>query len=114
MTINYKKYLKTDCWEKKKNTTKHWHGNKCRICRNKKIDIHHKTYKNLSQENVQFDLIPMCRFHHFQIHKYSKENNVSIYEATEKYIKLNSRKPKKKRKKQWKDLTNFEKLKILS
>jgi len=105
MFIDYKKYLKSDAWFKKREQVKYWHGKRCYVCNAKKIDIHHKTYKELGNENQKYHLIPLCRKCHFKIHNICKEQKVNIYTATEQFIKQNKVKPKKRN---WKNMTRFD------
>ena|SRR3990167_3448751 len=108
--MKYTNYLKTNTWKKQKNKAKYWHGKKCLVCGVKRIDIHHKTYKNgLGNENPKYHLIPLCRLHHFTIHDIVKRDKISIYQATEQFIKTN----KIKKQKTWKNMTPFKREKFL-
>ncbi len=100
--MNYKRYLKSETWNKKKKQTKYWHGKRCSICKHKKIDIHHKTYTRIGNEDVKTDLIPLCRYHHYLVHEYAKEKSISIYKATQLFLS------KRPRKKTWKEMTPYE------
>jgi len=103
--MNYRKYLKSDGWLRKRRQVKYWHGKKCHVCNSNKVDIHHKTYKDLGNEDQKTQLIPLCRNCHFKIHNLSIENKINIYQATEQFIKQNKVKPKKRN---WKKMTPFE------
>jgi len=101
----YREFLKSETWKKKKRQAKYWHGNRCAICRSKKIHIHHKTYKNgWGNEDQKYHLIPLCKTHHTEVHLFAKQNNMNIYHATEKMIKL--KKPKEKQ--IWKTMSPFQ------
>lgn len=104
--MNYREYLLSPSWKRKKNQVKYWHGNRCHICNKRHVDIHHKTYKDIGNENQKFHLIPLCRFHHEQVHIFCRKEQLDYWHGTEKYIKLHSKKKKKKRK--WNNMTPFE------
>ena len=110
MFIDYKKYIKSNSWFRKRNQAKYWHGKRCYVCNAKKVDIHHKTYKDLGNEDQKNQLIPLCRKCHFKIHNICKEQNINIYQATEQFIKMNKKKSKKRN---WKNMTPFEREKFL-
>lgn len=101
----YREYLKSKRWIKKKRQTKYWHGNRCAVCNSKKVDIHHKTYScGLGNELPKKQLIPLCRFHHGEVHKYAIISKLSLHKATDKYIRENT----KKTKMIWKNMTPFQ------
>jgi hypothetical protein len=102
--MNYTQYLQSNKWTKKKNQVFGLHLRRCAICKKKNVDVHHKTYKDLGSENQEYHLIPLCRFHHFEIHNYSKENKINLYQATEQYIK----KHKIKEERKWNNMTPLE------
>lgn len=82
----YPKYLKTRHWKQKRIeffNSKYSTGH-CVFCKNKKVQLHHKTYKNIGNEKLK-DLVEVCRRHHKAIH----ENG----------LKLSKRKKRKKKKK---------------
>jgi len=107
--MEYREYLKTDKWKKQKKKCFSLNLKRCVVCRKKVVDVHHKTYKRIFKENVETDLIPLCRFHHFEIHKFAKEKKISIYQATEQILK----KYKWKRKKKWDEMTPLERKRLL-
>jgi hypothetical protein len=39
----------------------------CVVCRDKNVDLHHRTYARLGEEHLD-DLVPLCRTHHDQLH----------------------------------------------
>ncbi len=104
LKMEYKEYLKSPEWRKKRNQVKYWHGKKCHVCLKKFKDIHHKTYKNLGNENQKIDLIPLCRICHEKVHIFCKENNFDIWKGTEIYVSEN----KKRKPFTWKHMTVFE------
>lgn len=40
---------------------------KCVVCKDPNVDLHHRTYARLGEERLT-DLIPLCRHHHDQLH----------------------------------------------
>lgn len=107
--MNYKEYLKTENWQKKRRKVFALHSKRCAVCRKKKAtNVHHKSYKRLGDETKR-DLIPLCQFHHNEIHKFANQQKINIWQATEQYIKKYRKKPKKK----WSYLTPFEREKYL-
>ncbi len=108
----YLEYLQSNKWRRKRNQCKANHGTKCLVCWKRFKDIHHKTYKDLENENAEHHLIPLCRQCHYKVHNYCKKNNVNIYQGTEQYIKKFSIRPVEGKRK-WKDLTPIEKRNLL-
>src|SRR3990167_3471483 len=99
--MDYKKYLTTEKWGKTRHKVFCQHSKRCAVCRKGKVDVHHKTYKRLCEENVEIDLVPLCRFQHFEIHNFAKLNKIPIYQATEQYIK----KHKQRKKLTWNEMS---------
>lgn len=53
------------------------------VCGTKKrLQVHHKTYKRIYNENLERDLITLCRFHHQLVHLKADEWNIDIWHAT--------------------------------
>ena len=103
--MEYKQYLTTEKWAKTKSKVFNLQSKRCAVCRKGVVDVHHKTYKRIFSENVEIDLVPLCRFHHFEIHKFAKEKKIPIFQATNQYIK----KHKQKRKNlSWKTMSPLE------
>lgn len=69
--MNYKKYLHSRHWK----TTKfllYSTKKRCSLCRSKKnLNIHHKTYSRLGNENPS-DLILLCQECHYLYHEYAR------------------------------------------
>lgn len=69
--MSYKNYLHSTHWK----TTKfllYSTKRRCSLCRSKKnLNIHHKTYRRLGNENPN-DLIVLCQECHYIYHKYAK------------------------------------------
>ncbi|WP_131867054.1 HNH endonuclease signature motif containing protein [Bradyrhizobium sp. Y-H1] len=102
--MDYKAYLKSAAWKKKRNAAKYWHSKRCAICGKARTDIHHKTYKALGDEDAKLHLVPLCRTHHFALHDYAKANGLNIWEASLRYIAVNAR----RRPRKWKYMTPHE------
>ena len=96
---DYYDYIRSPMWiEKKKQyySSKMYktlrRGNKtwccyCCLTTDKRLDLHHRTYKRLGEENIAVDLVPVCRECHDKIHDYFKNNPVSLWTATKKFKK---------------------------
>ena len=83
----YEEYIHSDKWALKKKEACRIHGRNCFKCGTGKfIHIHHKTYKRLFNENVQIDLIPLCRSCHKRLHKLQRKGDLNLWAATEKFI----------------------------
>ena len=76
MSSKYKKYLNSDSWKELKIDLLVSRGCKCEKCgKNQKpqyLQVHHKTYKNIFQENPE-DLILVCGKCHMKEHGLIKE-----------------------------------------
>ena len=92
--MNYYDYIKSEKWQQKRkeyyssNLYKNLKGSGkwncyCCECNNKPLDLHHRTYKRLGNENISIDLIPVCRNCHDKIHKLEK-GGIQLWEATKK------------------------------
>ena len=56
----YLAYLKSYDWQRKRQQVFRFYGEECVICGSRdRLEVHHKTYVRLGQENVT-DLIPLC------------------------------------------------------
>jgi len=65
---SYFEYLKSDRWVE---TKTRYRGaglpQSCLVCRDPHVDLHHKTYQRLGNEQLT-DLVALCRLHHDQLH----------------------------------------------
>jgi hypothetical protein len=110
----YYDYIRSDLWKEKK---KQYYSSKlyktlrqnnkgwvCYCCGvdNRPLDLHHRTYKRLGEENIAVDLVPVCRECHDKIHHYHKNNAVSLWTATKK-IRVGPKKNKVVKKKKTKE-----------
>lgn len=63
----YAEYLKSDHWKTTRRLALEHYGNKCDECgTTEKLEVHHKTYKNIGKENLS-DLRILCRKHHEEV-----------------------------------------------
>jgi hypothetical protein len=104
---DYYEYIKSEKWQE---TRKRYYNSKlyktfkskkkgwnCYCCSASDVplDLHHRSYKRLGEENIAIDLVTVCRECHEKIHHLMKESNVSLWKATKK---IKSRHTKKQRK----------------
>ena len=72
----YKKYMKSDKWQKKKQ--ERINIDKCCVMCQRPLDkirslqVHHITYQRLGDEDVLNDLVTLCGSCHKKIHNYYK------------------------------------------
>ena len=71
-TDEYKKYMKSEKWQDKKQQRIEIDG-MCCMCHRpldkiKSVQVHHITYKNLGNENVLTDICTLCGSCHKKIH----------------------------------------------
>jgi hypothetical protein len=59
----YEIYLKSPYWKAKRKEIVKLQGGICNKCDNYISDVHHKTYKNIGNENLE-DLEGLCRYCH--------------------------------------------------
>lgn len=106
----YRKYLKSTKWKKKRAQALDYHGAECACCGStNNIHIHHISYLNYPGNEKMTDLIPLCEDHHQLVHKLIAElrkrnSTYSWLKASKEAIKAITsteykRKPKKKVKK---------------
>ena len=71
MNQEYQNYLRSYQWNDKRNERLQIDGYKCAICGNseQQLNVHHLTYKNIMQEDVENDLITLCRPCHTMLHR---------------------------------------------
>ena len=75
MGDKYKDYMQSDEWKKKRMQRILLDGGKCVCCGCKgtppsysDLDVHHKTYERFGREDVENDLVSLCREHHDFLH----------------------------------------------
>lgn len=90
--MTYDEYLKTDHWFSiKRKARKRKYYQKCELCPETKIELHHKTYKFINTPQELQSIIPLCRYHHQEIHDYAKKYNLSVRIATNSVVKYSKR-----------------------
>lgn len=66
----YGKYLNSPHWLETKQERKKLDGYTCSICKTRdNLQVHHKTYERIGNEDVGKDLITLCRECHEEIHR---------------------------------------------
>ncbi len=103
MNAEYKKYLKSAKWAMIRIDLFMLRGKKCEKCSSKhKIQVHHKTYKNIFKEEPE-DLIILCDYCHKSEHGIIKrkkgKHNLTLAQKVSRKKRLNKN---KKLKKLWK------------
>lgn len=77
----YKKYLKSPAWQKKRNARLVFDDFTCQKCGAKKdLDVHHLTYRSIYDENVCRDLVTLCRKCHEEVEQNKKEAPLTEHE----------------------------------
>ena len=68
-TKEYELYVKTDCWQIRRDTYISRYGPACEVCENAidGLDVHHLTYERLGIE-LDDDLMALCRPCHSAVH----------------------------------------------
>ena len=97
----YKMYMNSVLWTKKRNERIRIDKGKCAVCGSSHdLNVHHLTYRNFMHEDVDQDLITLCRPCHIMLHRikdqsaeqyqeYKEEKNARIREARKlKLMKL--------------------------
>ncbi len=80
---DYLAYIRSPEWELKRQQTFRLFGRRCFKCRSaSNLHIHHKTYARFKQENVETDLIPLCKPCHKALHHFCKRRNLSVLEGS--------------------------------
>lgn len=65
----YEAYLKSAAWKVKREARLLIDENRCQGCMNCGfLDVHHKTYQNIGDEDVNNDLVSLCRTCHTATH----------------------------------------------
>lgn len=81
--LTYKEFLASDHWLNVKiKAMKRSNYHKCTFCSNRKIELHHTSYKWLFTKDELRNVIALCREHHEEIHNYAKSHNMSVRIAT--------------------------------
>lgn len=85
-TKDYKEYLDSDTWIKRREEILYQRGRKCECCGSRKrLHVHHKTYIRFTREE-DYDLVVLCLSCHKSVHKLS-DNIGDLAMATEIILK---------------------------
>lgn len=77
----YRKYLRSDHWVETRRKRKRIDGYKCYLCGKKKhLNVHHLRYVNIGNEDVENDLVTLCRDCHKMLHRI-KDGSQKEYQA---------------------------------
>lgn len=84
---NYQDYLASAHWrDLRKRYFASQLSKRCHVCGRPGVDLHHKTYRNLGHEYL-WDLVPLCREHHREVHRFVREHGndgVALWSAARK------------------------------
>ena len=81
----YAEYIRSEAWQEVRR--RFWASKlpkECYCCGREDgpKDLHHRTYKNLGNENLR-DLVPLCRDCHFTVHEmFRRKPSLSLWGAT--------------------------------
>ncbi|MCX7421591.1 MAG: hypothetical protein NT013_18875 [Planctomycetia bacterium] len=79
-------YLKSDLWRATKRRYRSSdYPQRCLICGSSEIDLHHRSYARLGEEEL-FDLVPLCHRHHDQLHELIDPNPKLCVKDTHDYL----------------------------
>lgn len=86
---SYKEYLESEWWKQVKHKTLNAKAYKrCQFCDiEEDIHLHHTSYKWINTPKELCVIIPLCKEHHYEVHKYAKDNSISIRVATNRLRK---------------------------
>ena len=90
--MRYSEYLRSDWWLFVSTARKRIDGYKCAVCGSReKLNVHHRHYNSLRQENVKRDLVTLCHRCHACLHRIQKcaEREAEAYQQSK--IKLSAR-----------------------
>lgn len=88
MTQEYKEYLKSAEWKEKRDRRLEVDGCQCVICGSKNnLNVHHLTYKNIMQEDVENDLITLCKNCHTMLHRIKEQSSYEYKRSGECKVK---------------------------
>lgn len=66
----YEFYMKTERWKEKRKTRLLLDFFRCSICGTaKNLQVHHVNYENVGNENLEEDLVTLCRKCHAKVHE---------------------------------------------
>lgn len=83
----YEEYLSSEEWQEKRSQCFAFHGSRCIDCGSAATDVHHQSYDNLCDEDIERDLVPLCA----TCHKVRHDNNDYYGRLNESFISTASR-----------------------
>ena len=87
MRVDYAAYIRSPEWIARRNQRLIIDQHACRACGRKDLlNVHHKTYDRLGDEDITRDLITLCRECHFYAHSRHRQLGGSLSSATRKAI----------------------------
>ena len=79
-------YRSSELWrETKRRYRSSDYPQRCLICGSSDFDLHHRSYARLGEEEL-FDLVPLCRRHHDQLHELLDPNPELCVKDTHDYL----------------------------
>lgn len=82
----YKTYITSNWWVIRKNQFYQKYGRSCKICSSSNyIQLHHKYYADYGNEKDS-DLVPLCGFHHGQVHLKIGKIKKNMRKETDNFI----------------------------
>ena len=96
MNEEYQRYLRSAAWNEKRIRRLQIDHCRCAICgsSDQQLNVHHLTYRNIMQEDVEQDLITLCRSCHAMLHRI-RECSAQEYQdyrsAEQKYKEIRRR-----------------------
>lgn len=70
----YDRYMASPEWAATKAWWRSHRGSwrrRCRVCRRRHYDLHHRTYTRLGCEHLR-DMVPLCHHHHVGVHRWER------------------------------------------
>jgi hypothetical protein len=81
-------YRKSEQWrETKRRYLTSDYPQRCLVCNSSDFDLHHRSYARLGAEQL-FDLVPLCRRHHDELHVLLDRNRELCVQDTHDYLVL--------------------------
>ena len=72
----YEQYLRSAIWSEKRTARLQIDHGRCAICGSgQDLNVHHLTYRNIMKEDVQQDLVTLCRPCHAMLHRIKDQAN---------------------------------------
>jgi hypothetical protein len=82
---SYGDFLNSDFWDTVKQKQKEDdrpHLRECYLCSSTDVELHHRTYKKLTEKDALRDIRAYCRTHHQMIHDLAKLKQIPVIRAT--------------------------------